>query len=53
MCLDANGMEWLHALMNKTEPPDKVGFVFGAVRLGCGMRANLTWTDYIKSHVQP
>ena len=28
MCLDANGMEWLHALMNKTEPPDKVGFVF-------------------------
>jgi len=28
MCLDANGMEWLHALMNKAEPPDKVGFVF-------------------------
>jgi hypothetical protein len=28
MCLDANGMEWLHALMSKTEPPNKVGFVF-------------------------
>ena len=28
MCLDANGMEWLHAWMNKTTPPDKVGIVF-------------------------
>ena len=28
MCLDANGMEWLHAWMNKTAPPDKVGIVF-------------------------
>src|SRR5689334_20697098 len=26
MCADANGMEWVHALMGKTEPPDKVGF---------------------------
>jgi hypothetical protein len=28
MCLDANGMEWLHAWMGKTEPPNKVGLVF-------------------------
>lgn len=28
MCLDANAMEWLHAWMGKTEPPDKVGFIF-------------------------
>jgi hypothetical protein len=28
MCFDANGMEWLHAWMNKTEPPDRVGLVF-------------------------
>jgi hypothetical protein len=28
MCLDANGMEWLHAWMNKTAPPDKIGVVF-------------------------
>jgi hypothetical protein len=27
MCLDQNGMEWAHAWMTKTEPPDgKVGF---------------------------
>ena len=28
MCADANGMEWVHALMGKTEPPDKVGLVY-------------------------
>jgi hypothetical protein len=28
MCLDANGMEWLQAWMNKATPPDKVGIVF-------------------------
>lgn len=28
MCLDPNAMEWLHALMAKAQPPDKVGFVY-------------------------
>lgn len=28
MCADPNGMEWLHALLGKTEPPDKVGFIY-------------------------
>ncbi|MEN0076532.1 MAG: hypothetical protein AAGC69_19255 [Paracraurococcus sp.] len=28
MCLDANAMEWLHAWMGKTEPPETVGLVF-------------------------
>jgi hypothetical protein len=28
MCLDANAMEWLHAWMAKTAPPDKLGLVF-------------------------
>jgi hypothetical protein len=28
MCLDPNAMEWLHALMTKSRPPDKVGFVY-------------------------
>ena len=26
MCVDPNGLEWLHALMEKKEPPKKVGF---------------------------
>jgi len=28
MCLDKNAMEWAHAWLGKTTPPDKVGFVF-------------------------
>jgi len=28
MCLDPNAMEWLHALMTKAPPPDKVGFIY-------------------------
>ena len=28
MCLDPNAMEWLHALMAKSSPPDKVGFIY-------------------------
>jgi hypothetical protein len=28
MCLDPNAMEWLHALMAKSQPPNKVGFVY-------------------------
>jgi hypothetical protein len=28
MCLDPNAMEWLHADMAKTAPPDKVGFIY-------------------------
>jgi hypothetical protein len=28
MCLDPNAMEWLHAYMTKTAPPDKVGFIY-------------------------
>jgi hypothetical protein len=28
MCTDPVGMEWLHALMHKTTPPDKVGFMY-------------------------
>jgi hypothetical protein len=28
MCLDPNAMEWLHAYMAKTAPPDKVGFIY-------------------------
>jgi hypothetical protein len=27
MCVDANGLEWVHALMNQAEPPEgKIGF---------------------------
>jgi hypothetical protein len=26
MCVDPNGLEWVHALMEKKEPPKKVGF---------------------------
>lgn len=28
MCADRNGMEWMHALMHKAAPPDKVGFMY-------------------------
>jgi hypothetical protein len=28
MCLDPNAMEWLHAYMTKSPPPDKVGFIY-------------------------
>jgi hypothetical protein len=28
MCLDPNATEWLHALMTKAPPPDKVGFIY-------------------------
>ena len=28
MCLDPNAMEWLHALMTHSPPPDKVGFIY-------------------------
>jgi hypothetical protein len=28
MCLDPNAMEWLHALMAKAPPPDKVGLIY-------------------------
>ena len=28
MCLDPNAMEWLHALLTKAPPPDKVGFIY-------------------------
>jgi hypothetical protein len=28
MCLDPNAMEWLHAYMAKTSPPNKVGFIY-------------------------
>ncbi len=36
-------------IMLRGVPPEAVG----AVRLGCGECANLTWADYIMSHVQP
>ncbi|MGZ3497334.1 MAG: hypothetical protein ACXWNK_16350 [Vulcanimicrobiaceae bacterium] len=28
MCADQNGMEWVHALMTHSAPPDKVGFMY-------------------------
>ena len=28
MCLDPNAMEWLHAYVSKSPPPDKVGFIY-------------------------
>ena len=28
MCLDPNAMEWLHAYMGKSPPPEKVGFIY-------------------------
>ena len=28
MCTDKNGMEWVHALMTRTAPPDKTGFMY-------------------------
>ena len=28
MCLDPNAMDWLHALMTKSDPPDKIGFIY-------------------------
>lgn len=28
MCMDANAMEWAHAWMSKTAPPDKTGFMY-------------------------
>ena len=28
MCLDPNAMEWLHALVAKSPPPDKIGFIY-------------------------
>ena len=28
MCLDPNAMEWLHAYINKSPPPAKVGFIY-------------------------
>lgn len=28
MCTDPAGMEWVHALVTKTTPPDKVGFMY-------------------------
>lgn len=28
MCADSNAMEWAHALMTHSAPPDKVGFVY-------------------------
>ena len=28
MCTDPGGMAWVHALMQKTAPPDKVGFMY-------------------------
>src|SRR6202035_1339875 len=28
MCLDPNAMEWLHAYVSKSPPPDKIGFIY-------------------------
>jgi hypothetical protein len=28
LCADVNGMEWIKAVGNRTEPPDKVGFIY-------------------------
>jgi hypothetical protein len=28
MCLDPKAMEWLHAYISKSPPPDKVGFIY-------------------------
>jgi hypothetical protein len=28
MCLDPNAMEWLHAYLVKSPPPDKIGFIY-------------------------
>jgi hypothetical protein len=28
MCLDPNALEWLHAYMTKSQPPDKIGFIY-------------------------
>lgn len=28
MCVDKNGLAWLHAVMNKTEPPPGIGFSY-------------------------
>ena len=28
MCTDAAGMDWVHALMTKAAPPDKIGFMY-------------------------
>jgi hypothetical protein len=28
MCMDANGMEWAHAMMSHKTPPNKVGFMY-------------------------
>jgi len=28
MCMDANAMEWAHAWMTKSAPPDKTGFMY-------------------------
>lgn len=28
MCADQNAMEWMHALMTHSAPPDKVGFIY-------------------------
>ncbi|MFG1416160.1 hypothetical protein V5F38_03980 [Xanthobacter sp. V0B-10] len=28
MCTDPAGMEWVHAVLTKTNPPDKVGFIY-------------------------
>jgi hypothetical protein len=28
MCADKNGMEWAHAVMTRTAPPDKIGFMY-------------------------
>jgi hypothetical protein len=28
MCTDPAGMEWVHAVVTKTNPPDKVGFMY-------------------------
>jgi hypothetical protein len=28
MCLDPNAMDWLHALMTKSPPSDKIGFIY-------------------------
>jgi len=38
MCLDKNGMAWLHALMDKKEPPPGVGF--GYMLQGGGSASN-------------
>jgi hypothetical protein len=39
MCMDRNAMEWTHAWMTHTPPPDKVGFMF---MLGQGSGASNT-----------